>query len=97
MLDKTIKELWDLGVTVSSIFEKTGDYIILQIEKDGKVRRRMISYADIFYAPGMPSLKGTFDRYLKEVLYCIENGLNLPEEWTLDGVTYGYTISLMED
>lgn len=97
MLDKVTEELWDLGVTVSSIFEKTGYYFILQIEKDGKVRRRTISYADIFYAPGVPSLEGTLSRYLSEVLYCIKNGRKLPEEWTLDGVAYEYTISLVEE
>lgn len=83
MLDKTIKELWDLGVTVRSIFEKSGDYFILQIEKDGKIHQRMISYADIFYAPGVPSLEGTLNRCLNDVLYCIKNGLNLPAEWAL--------------
>lgn len=83
ILDKTIKELWDLGVTARSVFEKSGDYIILQIEKDGVVLQRTVSYADIFYAPGVPSLEGTLNRYFEDVLYCIVNGLKLSAEWTL--------------
>lgn len=83
IFDKTTKELWDLGVTVRSIFEKSGDYFILQIEKDGKIHQRMISYTDLFFGPGDPSLERTFGRYLGEVLYCIKNGLNLPAEWAL--------------
>lgn len=83
ILDKTIKELWDLGVTARSVFEKSGDYIILQIEKDGKIYQKIISYADIFYAPGVPSLEGTLNRYFEDALYCIVNGLKLSAEWTL--------------
>lgn len=83
MLDKTIKELWDLGVTARSVFEKSGDYIILQIEKDGKIHQRMISYTDLFFGPGDPSLEGTLNRYFEDVLYCIVNGLKLSAEWTL--------------
>lgn len=97
MLDKLIKELGDLGWTVYYIFEKSTDCILLEIKNDGKVYQRTISYAGIFYAPGVPSLEGTLIPYLKDALYCIRNDLKLSEKWTLDGVAYEYTISLVEE